>query len=221
MFFVVSINPVNSRIKIVGHADTVEAAIKKTAEIADLYVKSENEPLMHRGQKDMKLTDRIVFFTKKCSDNEYFINVYSQQTQKVKTWTGITYEDTEHLVRRFCFSEYAMIPDAPVPPPPAVLSPTTIPTLSKEEEEEIRKKKVASLGINNSSNVGWFPESVIGSMKKNELFQKQTEFNQSPLFQQAQQATDSMVVRERPLFKHTVFQNTETDSDEDNVTSDE
>jgi hypothetical protein len=209
MFFIISLNPNKHNAKIVGHAATLEQAILMVAKSAGEYVKSKNEPVMHRGAEDVKFTERVIFFTRKRAEQEYEIDVFRQQTHQIKTWTGSSYKDEETLARRFFYTEYSVIPEAPAPP----MMPTTVTTypsddfLESEQQKANRAVKAKNMGLKCSNTVGGFPQSVLTSLQDNERFQQSriaAEANRLP-----------------PPFKHTVCVCNDDDADDDDISIDE
>lgn len=184
MFFIISLNPTKHTVKIIGHALTLEQAIEVVSERANDYVKSKNGPVMNRGEEDVKLTDRVFFFTRKSPQHDYQIDIYRQQTLAVRGWTGsTTYKDETTLVRRICFTEYAaqlhVIPDAPPPMP--------IASFAVPNEE----KRKPPMKLTTKNTIGGFPSDVLQSLKECERFQQSkisAEMNKLP-----------------PPFKHTIF----------------
>jgi hypothetical protein len=169
MFFIISLNPRKNNAKIVGHATSLEQAIVLVARCADEYVKSKNEPVMHRGTEDVKFTERIIFFTRKRPEYEYEIDVFRQQTRQIKGWTGSSYKDEEILTRRFCYSEYSVIPEVPAPPP-VVSTPTLL--TDPVSDQMFRASKVTSLGLHLHNTIGSFPQAVLTSLQENERFRQ-------------------------------------------------
>lgn len=207
MFFIISLNPNKHNAKIVGHAATLEQAILMVAKSAGEYVKSKNEPVMHRGAEDVKFTERVIFFTRKRAEQEYEIDVFRQQTHQIKTWTGSSYKDEETLARRFFYTEYSVIPEAPAPP--MTLSTTTVANdfLENEQQKANRAAKAKNMGLKCSNTVGGFPQSVLTSLQDNERFQQSriaAEANRLP-----------------PPFKHTVCVCNDEDDDDDDISIDE
>lgn len=198
MFFIISLNPSKHNAKIVGHAATLEQAIQMVAKSAGEYVKSKNEPVMHRGTEDVKFTERVIFFTRKRAEQEYEIDVFRQQTHQIKSWTGSSYKDEETLTRRFFYTEYSVIPEAPAPPQ---VMPPTEDFLESEQQKANRAAKAKTMGLKCSNTVGGFPQSVLTSLQDNERFQQSriaAEANRLP-----------------PPFKHTVCVCNDDDDDDD------
>ncbi len=167
MFFVISVNPKKLTVRIVGNAITVEEAINIVSERADDYVKSMNDPIMHRGPEDMSFTDRIIYFTRKSPDHDYQIDVFRQQTRPHKGWTGTSYKDEETLVRRFIYTEYGQtIPDAPPP------MPTTTTTTTEDENKTARIARTKAMNLTVTNTIGGFPSSILTSLQENERFKQ-------------------------------------------------
>ena len=205
MFFILSINPSKHTVRIVAHAATLEQAIALVSEHADAYVKSKNAPVMHRGDEEVKLTDRIIFFTKKVPQQDYQIDVFRQQTHQVRSWTGTAYRDEQILVRRFCYTEYSALTPLPcaaqIPLPPqlncaaAPLPPPPAPPANK-------------LKVKLSNTIGGFPQDVIESLCQNERFQQSrinAELNKLP----------------PPFAKHNVFSAPRSDDESFDEVEDE
>jgi len=206
MFFIISLNPRKHSAKIVGHATSLEQAIAAVAKSADEYVKSKNEPVMHRGAEDVKFTERVIFFTRKRAEQEYEIDVFRQQTHQIKTWTGSSYKDEEILARRFCYTEYSVIPEAP---PACTPLATAVPEdlLPETEQKANRAAKVKTMGLKCTNTVGGFPQSVLTSLQDNERFQQSriaAEANRLP-----------------PPFKHTVCVCNDDNDDDDDLSIEE
>jgi hypothetical protein len=174
MFYVLSLNPKKHTVRIVGHASSLEEAINLVSEHADQYVKSKNGPVMHRGEAEVKLTDRVFFFTKKVPQQDYQIDVFRQQTHEVRTWTGVTYKDEQSLVRRFCYAEYdgcvamagastgELLLPAPEPIPLAPLPPLVFDTSTAPPKAKFFRP----------NTLAGFPQDVIESLRQNERFQQ-------------------------------------------------
>lgn len=165
MFFILSVDPKKLTVKIVGHASSIEDAIHIVSEKADMYVKSKNNPIMHRGTEDVTFTDRVIYFTRKSPDHDYQLDVFQQQTKPHKGWTGTSYKDEEVLVRRFIYTNYneynPNIPDAPIPPPVETNAKITL---------SDRTAKVIAMGLDKCG--GQIPQSVTLSLQENERFKQ-------------------------------------------------
>jgi hypothetical protein len=108
MFYILSINTNKNTSSIVGHTTTLKEAIASVQQHAKNYVITKNEPVLHRGgdETDLKFTERVHYFTKDCVDHVHQINVFRQQTHKIKGWASTSYKEDSRLVRRFAYDEY-------------------------------------------------------------------------------------------------------------------
>lgn len=145
------------------------------AKCADTYVKSKNEPIMHRRgeSKDVKFTDRLVYFIPE-SDHEHTIDVYCQQTHKIRGWTGTSYQEESTLVRLFRFVEYksGLVEDMEAPENEAVL-----------KKQRVAQAKKMNLTHTSSATLGGFPASILASLEQSERFKQsraETEQNRIP-----------------------------------------
>jgi hypothetical protein len=198
MFFILSINTKKNTANIVGHARTLEQAIESVQEHAKNYVIAKNEPVLHRGADEgsVKFTERVHYYTRDCPDHVHQIDVFRQQTKKIKGWTGNSYQEDSQLVRRFAYDEYKGVTEE-----------------AKEEEEEevidseelmaLRAARARAMGLRHTNTVGGFPKDVMTSLRESNAFQRHRETSESNKLP--------------PPYKHTVF----VDSDEDETESEQ
>lgn len=163
-----SINPTKHTVRIVGHSEYLEDAIDLVKQKADEYVKYKNGPVMHRGadSQEVTFTDRVLYFTQNCPDHAYQIDVFRQQTQKIKGWTGSSYRDHSKLVRRFSYAEYdglEYIESDNVVENEEIAKPD-------EDIEKLRKERAEKLGLTHMNTHGGFPPTVLQSLQQSEMF---------------------------------------------------
>jgi histone H3/H4 len=179
MFFIISVNTKKNTASIVGHANTLEEAIESVQEHAKNYVIAKNEPVLHRGadEAEKKFTERVHYYTKDCADHVHQIDVFRQQTKKIKGWTSNSYQEESRLVRRFAYDEYTEV-------------------LAEKEKEVIneaalRASRAKPMGLRHTNTVGGFPNDVMKSLRESDAFQKHR--------------TTSDNNKLPPPYKHTIF----------------
>ncbi len=200
MYFIISINPNKHSARIVGHTSSLEKAIELVVEHANEYVNYKNKPVMHRvldnisdGEKQTPTRDRVIFYSQKSPHHDYYVDVFEQKSIATRGWTGTTFRDEQQLVRRFCYTEYALIPEAPAAP----VLPTNVP-INPLDVEQKHKMKMKQKLISAKAVAG-FPVDVIQSLQECEMFQQNriaAEMNRLP-----------------PPMKCTTFSNNESDSE--------
>lgn len=149
---------------IVGHAATLEEAIESVKNHARAYVVAKNEPVLHRGADGaaLKFTERVHYYTRDSTEVCHQIDVYRQQTHKVKGWTGSSYQEDSLLVRRFAYNEYAVEAAAPF----------VAVALSDDEINRVRAAHVKEMGLRHTNTVGGFTPDVIAEIRENKAFKK-------------------------------------------------
>ena len=187
MFFILSINTVKHTASIVGHALTLDEAIQSVKEHAKAYVVAKNEPVLHRGSEgdSLKFTDRVTYYTKDSTEVCHQIDVFRQQTHKIKGWTGSTYHDDSLLVRRFAYNEHSFVKEE---------------AENDEEFDKLRAARAKEMGLRHTNTVGGFPNNVIADLRESQAFQKLK--------------NSSAKNKLPPPYKHTIFVDS-SDSDED------
>jgi hypothetical protein len=110
MFFVLSINTRNQTGKIVGHAQTLEEAIKEVEKCSREYVLEKSEPILHHRDFEAECP-RTNFYTQSSKENIHHIEVYRQTTHQVNYWGIGKAEKPQRaeLIRRFMYTQYALV----------------------------------------------------------------------------------------------------------------
>ena len=180
MFFILSINTKKNTVSIVGHAATLDDAIAGVQDYARNYVVAKNAPVLHRGadESNVKFTERVHFYTKDCANHVHQIDVFRQQTHKVKGWTGSSYKEDSQLVRRFSYDEYA-IPD------------NNDNNDNNEKKKQVIQHRPKIAKPQHSNSIGGFPNNIINSLRESDAFKKH-------------RATSDRNILP-PQYKHTVF----------------
>jgi len=190
MFFILSINIKKNTVTIVGHAKTLEEAITRVQDHAKDYVIAKNEPVLHRGSDEgqVKFTDRVHYYTQDCPEHVHQIDVFRQQTKKVKGYITNSYQEDSHLVRRFAYDEYKGVKG--------------IEEGAEEEagmtEEEVQAERAArahALGLRHTNTIGGFPKDVLTSLCESDAYQKHRESSENNNLP--------------PPYKHTIFLDSE------------
>ena len=155
MFFILSINIKKNTVKIVGHANTLEEAIVSVQEHSKNYVIAKNEPVLHRGSDGatVKFTDRVHYYTQDCPEQVHQMDVFRQQTKKVKGYITNSYQEDSHLVRRFAYDEYKGVTVALLEEP----------LVTEEQKKADRVGRVRALGLRHTNTIGGFPNDVLKS----------------------------------------------------------
>lgn len=194
MFYILAINTKNNTASIVGHAYTLVFAIQSVEDHAKNYVIAKNRFVLHRGADEVekKFTERVHYYTKDCPDYVHQIDVFRQQTKKIKGWTGNSYKEDSQLVRRFAYAEYA-----------DVITDDEEEVLNDVEVEALRDARAQEMGLRHTNTVGGFPRDVMTSLRESKAFKKHrqnAEANRLPV-----------------VCKHTVF----VDSDDESTNDEE